>query len=282
MAVTEADIPRIAKDSAAIYRKWQPLIDRYHGGVPSAMIAVRMKVESGGAMINLDTPGGGRLKEIGLLSVSANQEKRFGVPDGTRRTAEGNVFLAATRYNVDTALFLKRYPGLAVSLADAYIFGAGLVSGIGIGAAYYLFDRAPRGKPYKEFADWVEREGLAGRLPTSGKQWGSQSLATIIYRVRAFQYMAEAAALAQSKYDVPNQADVPVVPPRPSWLTSFSLPNDAAGALRMLSGGETPFIYRAPPNKPAARRGWIPALVGVFTGVATGAVAVIFGRSGRS
>lgn len=281
MAVTEASIPRIAKESAAIYRKWQPLIERYHGGVPEALIAVRMDIETGGRMTT--KTGGGSLLEVGLLSVTKAQEDRFGVPDCTRCSAEGNVFLAATRYNVDTALFLRRYPGVSKSLQDAYIFGASLISGIGTGAADYLLDRCPRGITYRQFADWVQMMGLAGRLPAKGP-WGSQSLATIIYRVRAFQYMHDAAELMQKTYGISNEASTPVVPPRPDWLKSFQLPRDAAGALQMLTGGEQP--YRARPQDlalflPKGARGsgagLLVAAGALFAGAAAGGLAVWLG-----
>lgn len=278
MPVTEASIPRIAKESAAIYQKWQPLIERYHGGVPEALIAVRMDIETGGRMTT--KTGGGSLLEVGLLSVTKAQETRFGVPDCTRCNAEGNVFLAATRYNVDTALFLKRYPGVAKSLDDAYIFGASLISGIGSGAADYLLDRAPRGITYKQFADWVQMMSLAGRLPTKGP-WGSQSLATIVYRVRAFEHMREAAELMQKTYGISNEASTPVVPPRPSWLKSFELPRDAAGALQMLTGGERPFQARPQdlamflPRGQRGARGWVPVVAGVAAGAVVGGAALL-------
>lgn len=229
MAVTEADIPRIAKDSAAIYRKWQPLIDRYHGGVPPAAMAVRMKVESGGRMINVDAPGGGSLQEVGLLSITKGSEERFGVPDGTRMTPEGNVWLGAARYNYDTAWFLQTFPGLAKSYADAHVFGGQLVSAIGIGAASYLFRRARADGlawvSYRQFAEWAEREESS--LPTSGP-WGSQSRDTIVYRVRAMWVMDEAGKVMQRDYGISNEAGVPVIPQPPEWLKTFTVPKGVA------------------------------------------------------
>lgn len=229
MAVLEADVPKLAKASAAIYRQWKPLIDRYHAGAPAAAIAVRMKVESGGKM-DL-TPGGGSLQEIGLLSVTRNQEVRFGVPDGTRKTPEGNVFLFSARVNVDTQLFRLRYPGLFPSVADQHIAGQ-LVAGIGVGAASYLFDRVqPRaGITYRHFERWVADEAKAGKLPQVGP-WGSQSLETIVYRVAAFRRMDDAARLMARDYGVPYRPAEPYVPPLPPGLASFKLPREIVGKI---------------------------------------------------
>lgn len=233
MPVVEADIPSIAKASAAIYRKWQPYIDKYHGGVPAAMVAVRMKVESGGIM-DME-PGGGSLEEIGLLSVTKQTETRFSVPDGTRMTVAGNVFLGCLRYNVDTALFMRRYPTKYRSLADAYVFGQ-LIAGIGVGAAGYLISRAPAGLTYEQFTKWVAAQASAGNLPASGP-WGSQSLSKIVYRVRAFWIMNEAGKLMEKSYGVSNRAGTPVVPPFPPGLLVFQLPKEARFMTFATAGG---------------------------------------------
>lgn len=286
MAVTEASIPRIAKESAAIYRKWQPLIERYHGGVPEALIAVRMDIESSGTMdmrVGNDTA-------VGVLSVTEAQEDRFTVPRGSRLTKEGNVFLAATRYNVETALFLKKYPGVAKNYFDAYVFGGQLISGIGTGAADYLLDRCPRGITYKQFADWVQMMGVAGRLPLKGGPWGTTKtgyqipVATIIYRVRAFQYMSDAAKLMQSKYGVPNEASAPAIPPVPASLKStFTVPKNV-GAIQMLTGGEKPYQARPqdlamflPKGVRGGGAGLLVAAGALFAGAAAGGLAVWLG-----
>ncbi len=229
MAVKESDIPSIAKESAAIYKKWKSLIDRYHGGMPKAMVAIRMKVESNGTMdmtLGSDTA-------IGLLSVTETQEARFGVPDKTRYTPEGNVFLACLRNNVDTALFMKKYPGLAKSFSDAYVFGGSLISSIGVGACDYLFKRSPKNVTFKQFSDWVQ----TASLPESGP-WGSQSLDKIRYRVQAAWIMNEAGKVMESKYGVSNYASKPVIPPLPTNLPSFKMPKEAAFMGFAVAGSE--------------------------------------------
>ena len=226
MAVLEADIPKIARESAAIYQRWKPMIDRYHGGMPAALLAVRMWVESRGT----DDQRIGSDTATGVLSVTRNQEIRFGVPVDSRMVPENNVFLAAARNNVDTLLFTLRYPGLARSLADAYVFGGQLVSAIGTGAAAYLFKRAPRGQTYDAFTKWVAAEAKAGRLPESGP-WGSQSLAKIVERVRAMWTMNEAANRMQRDHGVSNRASAPHIPPLPAGLGSFGVPKEIRGRI---------------------------------------------------
>lgn len=270
MAVTQADIPKIARDAAGAYKKWGALINKYHGGVPQAMMAVRTWVETNGRMIM--APSGGTLKEVGLFAVTHTQEERFGLQNCARCDAEGNVWIAALRYNVDTAIFLRDYPGLTTNLPDAYIFGSYLISGIGIGAATYLLQRSPRGITYKQFADWVESQYKANALPREG-YWGGQSLETIVYRVRAFQYMYEAAELLQAQYGISNLATPPVVPPKPSGIPSFRVPLAAKAAMQ---GAAILF--------PVAKRGvspWVPAVVGVgVTGLLI--FAVMSSRSSSS
>lgn len=270
MAVTKADIPKIARDAAGAYKKWGALINKYHGGVPQAMMAVRTWIETNGRMIM--APSGGSLKEIGLFAVTRAQEERFGLPDCARCTPEGNVWIAALRYNVDTALFLRHYPGVALHLADAYIFGSSLISGIGTGAADYLLDRCPRSISYKQFADWVEAQAAAGNLPKEGP-WGSQSLETIVYRVRAFEYMYEAAELLQAQYGVSNQATPPTIPTKPSGMPAFRVPLEARAAMQSAA-----VLF------PVAKKGvspWVPAVVGVgVTGLLI--FAVMSSRSSSS
>lgn len=221
-------VQTVAKEAAAIYRAWNRLIDAYHGGIPEAAIAVRMWIESRGTndeRIGADTA-------TGVLSVTRTQETRFGVPVGTRLTPEGNVWLACVRYNYDTAWFLQTYPGLARTYADAYVFGGQLVSAIGIGAAGYLFKRAPRGITYGQFADWVAAQARAGNLPTSGL-WGSQTLDKIVYRVRAMWVASEAARMSGA----PNAAGAPVIPRPPSWLKTFAVPKGVAIGMESSGAG---------------------------------------------
>lgn len=228
MAITDADLPWLTRATAAAYRKWQPMIDRYHGGVPAGLVAVRMVVESAAT----DDWRVGKDTATGVLSVTVAQERRFGTPDGARFDSATNVFLACTRYNADTALFLQRYPGIPASLDDAYVFGGQLISAIGSGAAGYLLNRARttgRRFTYREFDRWVQ--SIASSLPNRGP-WGSQDRALIVYRVHAMQVMAEAARASGA----PVVAGAPTIPPPPPALGSFRVPPDVSRAMRIAAG----------------------------------------------
>lgn len=230
MAIDAADVPKIARDAAAIYQKWGRLINRYHAGYPPALLAVRIEIESGGKM---GSPGDQSLGEVGLLQVTAGTEDEYGVAECTRCTAEGNAFLGALDYNVDAVRINQRYPGLVADQRELYTF-ATLPFVIGWGGANWVYSRVPRPISYDGVVKWTQGQLAAGKIP----KLGSQSPGKVAYRVKAVGLMAQAAELASQKYGISNEPGVPAIPPLPSSIRRVSLPRDVAGRLKQMQGTE--------------------------------------------
>lgn len=84
------------------------LVDRYRGGADRAWLAAIVATESGGRMVE----GDAQLGEYGFFQVAEYIEDEFGVPSGTRKSVEGNIFLGALEYNVEAARLANKYPHL--------------------------------------------------------------------------------------------------------------------------------------------------------------------------
>lgn len=95
----------------ALYVRFKPWLDRYHGGLPAGVLAAIMLMESGGKM---DAPGDVSLGEVGLYQITASFPERVGIAPAKRYDAETNVFLGGLEYQIGAAEAAKRWPNLVL------------------------------------------------------------------------------------------------------------------------------------------------------------------------
>lgn len=160
-------IPSYTKTALAVLNKYGPYLRKYHGGMPIGFIAATIAMESGG---NPNAVGDASLGEYGLLQVAKNTELDFQVPNGTRKTAEGNIFLGSLEYQAEHQRLALKFPDLVVLGSEDTWKLARLVFSVGRGGTYGLIKAAKpteKGNVFSAIVKWANDTGAMplGRSP---------------------------------------------------------------------------------------------------------------------
>lgn len=163
-----------------IKTSYAPLIKKYSGNIDPRVVAARVQVESGGnptATAKAQKWKTGFGSEVGLLQLSPDARKRYGLTEEQAKNPETNIKYAMKQWNAWANNFFGKNKPKDQATRNVW---AWLVTAVGPGAAARLRSLAG-GYDLDKLRDVAEDEKL---LSKNRKFWGSQSPGLVGKRIK--------------------------------------------------------------------------------------------------